>query len=199
MDTETIYLATTFDVPPQRLYDAWLSSEEHTKMTGAPARIHAEEGGSYWAHDGYAQGLLQTLEPGHRIIQTWRSTDFPPGAADSRVELIFEPDDGGKTRLLLLHSLIPEGQGEGYEKGWEEFYFGPMRAYFGGVRPKAVKQPVVKKKPGKKPAKKKAKAAKKKAARKARKPAAKKAKKKVAKRKAKAARRPARPARQKRR
>jgi hypothetical protein len=30
----------------------------------------------------------------------------------------------------VLHSAIPEGQGDQYAKGWQDHYFEPMRAYF---------------------------------------------------------------------
>jgi activator of HSP90 ATPase len=63
-------------------------------------------------------------------VQAWRTTEFPKGSPDSRVEIILETIDGG-TKLTLLHSNIPEGQADDYKKGWQEFYFDPMKEYFG--------------------------------------------------------------------
>jgi activator of HSP90 ATPase len=34
------------------------------------------------------------------------------------------------TRVTIIHSEIPAGQGEGYKKGWKDFYFKPMKKYF---------------------------------------------------------------------
>jgi activator of HSP90 ATPase len=31
---------------------------------------------------------------------------------------------------MLHHSDIPTGQGEEYRRGWEDYYFRPMQAYF---------------------------------------------------------------------
>jgi activator of HSP90 ATPase len=48
------------------------------------------------------------------------------------LEILFEPDGKG-TRITLIHTNIPENQAEGYEKGWEEFYFEPMKKYYGVI------------------------------------------------------------------
>jgi activator of HSP90 ATPase len=34
------------------------------------------------------------------------------------------------TKITLTHTNLPEGQGESYKQGWDDFYFTPMRAYF---------------------------------------------------------------------
>ncbi len=73
--------------------------------------------------------MTQVLEPNHRIVQSWRTTEFPPESPDSRLELILEEVEGG-TKLTLRHSNIPEGQGQMYKDGWVEWYFEPMQAYF---------------------------------------------------------------------
>ena len=35
------------------------------------------------------------------------------------------------TRVVIIHTDIPEGQSERYETGWIEYYFEPMKKYFG--------------------------------------------------------------------
>ena len=62
-------------------------------------------------------------------MQAWRTTKFPDDAPDSRLEVLLE-SDGKNTRLTLLHTNIPEGQGEQYSQGWLDFYFEPMKKYF---------------------------------------------------------------------
>ena len=113
---------------PADVYDAWLSSERHGAMTGDPAKIDARVGGTFEASDGYISGTTLELEPGHRIVQSWRTTEFAAEDADSLVEVLLEPDAGG-TRVTLHHSQIPDRQ-SGYEQGWRDFYFAPMREYF---------------------------------------------------------------------
>jgi hypothetical protein len=45
------------------------------------------------------------------------------------VEILLEEDSKG-TKVSLVHTDIPDGQGENYKKGWDEFYFTPMHTYF---------------------------------------------------------------------
>lgn len=128
--TDSLRLAVRLPVAPDRLYASWLDAEEHTAFTGAEAEVDARPGGRHSAWDGYIEGTILELDPPGRIVQSWRTAEFPDAAPDSRLELTFEPDGDG-TRLTLFHTEIPTGQGARYESGWEEFYFTPMREYFG--------------------------------------------------------------------
>jgi activator of HSP90 ATPase len=127
---KTLFSVSTYlDVAPDVLYRAWLSSEEHAGFTGSAASIDPAIGGRFTAWDGYISGTTLEKEEGRRIVQSWRTTEFPEGSPDSRIELVFQGSDGG-TRLTIDHSGVPEGQAEEYEHGWEEFYFEPMREYY---------------------------------------------------------------------
>ncbi len=117
---------------PERVYSAWLDAAAHSAMTGGAATVEARVGGRFTAWDGYIEGTTLELAPGRRIVQAWRSADFPEGAGTSRLEIALEAADGG-TRITLRHSDIPEGQGGDYEQGWRDHYFTPMRKYFSTV------------------------------------------------------------------
>jgi activator of HSP90 ATPase len=129
MNKENFELSCTFPVSADRLYHAWLSSDEHTAFTGGEASIENLADSNFTAWDGYIDGKILELDPGKRILQTWRTTDFPFKAEYSVLELVFEEIEGG-CRLNLYHENIPEGQGKDYEKGWVEHYFKPMTEYF---------------------------------------------------------------------
>lgn len=129
MKTDQFEVSATFPVDPQTLYDAWLDSEAHGEFTGAEARIDPKAGGTFMAWDEYISGKTLELENGKRILQSWRTTEFPDDAEDSMLELKFEKDGKG-TKLTLKHWNIPQGQGEQYEEGWQEHYFEPMLDYF---------------------------------------------------------------------
>ena len=140
MKKEALRVSTTIPVAPTTLYFAWLNSEQHTAMTGGKAKIDPELGSKFTAWDNYITGKLITLDLGRRIIMSWRTTEFPRDAGDSRVEVHFEAL-GGSTRLTILHTDIPEGQGERYRQGWNEHYFDPMRRYFSQYLPDPRKPP----------------------------------------------------------
>src|SRR4030095_8424299 len=114
---------------PAEIYEAWLSSEGHSAMTGRPAKVDGKGGGQFSAWDGYIFGKTLELTTDQRIVQTWRTTEFPDDAADSHLEVLLEAVPEG-TKITLTHSDMPEDQVDSYRQGWKDFYFKPMKAYF---------------------------------------------------------------------
>jgi activator of HSP90 ATPase len=117
-------------VAPEDVFDAWVDGPKHAAMTGAAAQSDARAGGRFTAWDGYIEGTHVELDRPRRIVQRWRSAEFPEGAPDSRLEVRLDEASAG-TRITIVHSDIPNGQGAQYEAGWAEHYFDPMRAFFG--------------------------------------------------------------------
>lgn len=116
---------------PEEIYEAWLDSEGHSKMTGSPAHATAIVGDSFDAWDGYISGKNLELEPGKRIVQSWRGASYKNSDEDSQIEVIFEAVDDG-TRITLTHTNVPDDQGS-HEPGWTTHYFEPMQRYFGNL------------------------------------------------------------------
>jgi|SRR5664280_993889 len=116
---------------PQAVYEAWMSSEGHGKMTGGAAEIDPRVGGEFTAWDGYISGRTLALEPGRRIVQSWRTSEFRAADHDSQLEVLLEAVPEG-TRITLHQTNVPDGQ-SGYEEGWRDNYFDPMRAYFSRI------------------------------------------------------------------
>ncbi|MBI5566248.1 MAG: SRPBCC domain-containing protein, partial [Chloroflexi bacterium] len=83
--SDSFELSIVLPASPARVYAAWLSSDEHAAMTGASARgsaggsadIEPHVGGTHSAWDGYITGITLELEPDRRIVQTWRTIEFP--------------------------------------------------------------------------------------------------------------------------
>ena len=111
------------------LYRAWLSSKEHSAMTGGRAAIKAEEGSSYTAWDGYISGEIMGLEPTSRMVMSWRTDEFPDDAEDSIIEILLRDSTQG-CQFTLRHTNIPPGDGQKYFDGWQEYYVKPMTNYF---------------------------------------------------------------------
>lgn len=132
MSTEAIRVYAEVPASPERIFEAWLNSAQHSAFTGGEATVDPAPGGTFSAWDGYITGTTLEVDPGKRIVQNWRTTEFPAGSPDSRLEILLEPAGAG-TRVTLVHTGIPAGQGKSYEDGWEEYYFSPMRDYFAGA------------------------------------------------------------------
>src|SRR5206468_3713078 len=122
MATESIKVTSVIPASPDRIYAAWLDSVGHGAMTGGPAEIDGRVGGQHKGWGGYIWGETLELDPDKRIVQSWRTTEFPAEATDSRVVVHLEPE-GEHTRVTIEHTDIPEGQGQKYERGWQEHYF----------------------------------------------------------------------------
>lgn len=131
-DTETdrIEMSWVVDAKPKDVFDAWLSSEGHTEMTGGQADIDPRVGGLFTAWDGYIEGKTTKIDKAARkIIQSWRTSDFSSKTADSRIEVSFRAL-GGQTQVLLKHTRLKKGDGAKYTTGWYDFYLQPMVAFF---------------------------------------------------------------------
>lgn len=126
---DAIELSVFLPATAKQIYDAWLSSEEHGAFTGGTAVIDPKIGGKFKVWDDYITGTTLELEPYRRIVQAWRTPDFPADSQDSKLEVLLEETTEGTT-LTLLHHDIPEGQGTDYEQGWNDYYFEPLKDYF---------------------------------------------------------------------
>jgi uncharacterized protein YndB with AHSA1/START domain len=141
MSTETVLVSEVISATRKRLYDAWLDSDEHSAFTAETAMIEPVVGGRHSTFSGYASGQNLALEPHRRIIQSWRTSDFPEDAPDSRLEVTFEDTLGG-TLVTVLHTGIPTGQSDRCREGWLTYYFAPMKTFFGAEStPEAAPEP----------------------------------------------------------
>lgn len=118
---------------PQQIYEAWLDSRGHTKMTGSAARAKPVQGATFSAWGGYIKGKNLTLEPGRSIVQSWRTTKFAKQDPDLQIEVLLEPIPEG-TRITLHHTNVPNGHTGYQDGGWQQHYFDPMKQYFRAAR-----------------------------------------------------------------
>lgn len=115
---------------PQAIYDAWLDSKGHAGMTGGkPATCSADVGGTFTVWNGYIIGRNLALEPGKRIVQSWRTKKFIAADPDSEIEVLLEPVGNG-TRVTVNHRNVPDGHTSYRDGGWQRSYFEPMKTYF---------------------------------------------------------------------
>lgn len=114
---------------PIEVYEAYIDEEKQTEFTGSKATSDPRVGGEFTAWDGYITGKYIELKPGRKIVQEWRSSDFPEGAPPSRFEIGLKEVKGG-TELTMIHSRVPEEVAEDIGQGWKDYYWVPMKKYF---------------------------------------------------------------------
>ena len=114
---------------PEEIYHAWLNSDEHSNMTGSPAKASEVVGEAFEAWDGYINGTNLALEPPSRILQKWRTTEFSETDEGSLLEILLQSQEEG-TLITIRHTRLPD-HGMQYQQGWIDAYFQPMKEYFG--------------------------------------------------------------------
>lgn len=121
----------TIDIPvyPERVYRAWLDSYEHSQFTGYPAQLTSSAGTRFSTLDGQVTGVIKTLSPFDRIVQTWSAAQFPDNDPDSEVEITLEPTCTG-AELRLVQRGVAANDTRRILQWWDETYLRPLRAYF---------------------------------------------------------------------
>jgi activator of HSP90 ATPase len=126
---KTIVQTVVLPATPAQVYAAFTNARIHAAFTGAPATGRARVVGAFTAWDGYIFGVHRELTKDQHIVQDWQTTEWPDGAAPSRLELSFTAVAGG-TEVRMVHSNVPADQADGYRQGWIDYYWNPLKAYF---------------------------------------------------------------------
>ena len=116
---------------PEAVYAAFISSKEHSKFTGSPAKVSGRKGAKFTAWDGYISGKNISLTRGEKIEQEWITSEFPEGYGPSILKILLKKKGDG-TELTLVQSKVPASQVDKYKSGWFESYWNPLIAYFEG-------------------------------------------------------------------
>ena len=127
MTDKTIVQLAVFETAARRVYDALMDSRQHAAFTGDKAMIDARVGGSFTAYGGYITGIFLEIEPGKKIIQSWRASDWPEGAW-SKVTIELQ-DIRGAATLRFTQEGVPEQFAEEIAQGWHDFYWDKLREY----------------------------------------------------------------------
>jgi activator of HSP90 ATPase len=123
-----IHQEVDFQVPPSRIYEVLLDAKQFTKVTGHPAEIQPQAGGSLKMFGGLIEGRNIELDPNRRIVQAWREASWPPGNY-TLVKLNLLPRGSG-THLVFDQTGIAEPDWGHLNEGWPIRYWEPLRKYF---------------------------------------------------------------------
>jgi activator of HSP90 ATPase len=137
---ESIHQETIFKASRKRVYEALTDTEQFNKLTQLSAavksgmalgstttKISREEGGTFTLFGGHVLGRHVELIPGERIVQAWRTADWPAGVY-SIARFVLMDQDGG-TKLVFDHTGFPVGQAEHLAAGWKSNYWEPLAKF----------------------------------------------------------------------
>lgn len=135
MITKNIRDEVILECLPREAYEAWLDSATHGKMIDGKASISNRVGGAFSIWDGAIVGKTLELDPvKHKIIQSWRY-DYDDWPEDKPSTLIIEfvPYKKNTCKLILTQSELPASHADEIKKGWNDYYWEPMKRYFNRV------------------------------------------------------------------
>ncbi len=123
---KTIRQSVTIKASPHAVYEALMDSRKHAAFSGMPARISRKVGGPFTAYGPYLSGVNLELVPDRRIVQFWRSSNWPRHHY-STVTFALTKVAGG-TRLRFTQVGVPNGDYKDKRSGWITHYWKPMKA-----------------------------------------------------------------------
>ena len=114
---------------PEEVYDALVDPKKHSAFTGSKATGVPKVGGQFTASDRYISGKHLALVKGKKIVQEWKTTEWPENYESSILEVTLTTREGG-TELKMFQSKVPASQVERYRDGWITYYWEPLKEYF---------------------------------------------------------------------
>jgi len=131
VEVTTIKQTVIIPADPEKVYEAFMNARIHSEFTGSKATCDPTVGGKFTAGDGYISGKNLELEKGKKIVQEWKTTEWPKGYGFSKFELTLKKVKNG-TEIIMVHSNVPEELAAELAKGWNQFYWTPLKEYLSG-------------------------------------------------------------------
>lgn len=136
--TKSLRQSVTFKVRPAAVYEALMDARQHARFTQSKVRLSRKVGGKFQVYDGGLSGTNLELVENKKIVQAWRSADWPEGHF-SKVTFALAKVPAG-TRLTFTQSGIPVEHYDNIKEGWHEYYWKPMKTMFAAAAAKAVRK-----------------------------------------------------------
>lgn len=126
--TKAIQQSVRFSMAARMLYKSWVDPKQHGAFTGGPAKIGPNPGDKFSAFEGMIFGETIFSVPGRLLVMRWRSKKFKKNDPDSILVIEFV-QEGRSGRIDLVHVNVPAHDHADVTKGWNKYYWGPLRGY----------------------------------------------------------------------
>jgi uncharacterized protein YndB with AHSA1/START domain len=126
--TKEIKQQVVFNAPPARVFAALMDSKQHSRFTGAPAKISRKAGGRFTCYGGYITGINLEIKPPGLIVQAWHSQNWPKETW-SVISLKLARSPGNKTKLSFLQTGVPADDYKEKNNGWRTHYWDRLKKY----------------------------------------------------------------------
>ena len=120
-----IHQEISISAPPAAVFKTLTDSSRFEKMTGGrKADISNAAGGASTMFGGDIIAVNVEIIPGKRLVQAWRSQNWPEGVY-SIVRFSLEPQGKG-AKLTFDQAGYPDGAHDMLSGGWHKMYWEPM-------------------------------------------------------------------------
>jgi uncharacterized protein YndB with AHSA1/START domain len=120
----TIKQTSLINAAPQQVWQALTDQEIIEVWSGAETEFVPEPEAEYSLWDGSICGVIVSVEPNKKLVQTWKPDNWT--IENSVVSFTLMPDGDG-TRVELLHENVEDFDFEGTEEGWDLYYLGAIK------------------------------------------------------------------------
>ncbi|HSI20826.1 MAG TPA: SRPBCC domain-containing protein [Verrucomicrobiae bacterium] len=113
-------------VPPRILWDALTDPQQIDGWGAGPNPVvDLVEGGAFSLWDGEVTGKVLDVEEESRLVCEWHMSGHE---TPTEVTITLEPDEEG-TKMTVMQTGVPEEEVEEFDRGWDEFYAGPIKEF----------------------------------------------------------------------
>lgn len=122
---QTIVQDYKIKAPIVKVWQSLVSQEIINDWGGGPAKMDENVGTKFSLWGGDIYGTNIEVEKFKKLVQEWYSGDWKePSIVTFKLE-----KDADFTLLELIHENVPDEEYDEIDKGWQDYYLGPLKKY----------------------------------------------------------------------
>ena len=110
---------------PEDVYACLTNQFTIELWSGYPAKFEATEGTEFELWGGDITGKILKIEPEKLIVEQW----YFDGQEEPSIVTIKLHEAGSNVSVELHHTNIPDDVYDEFVNGWEEYFFGAIKAF----------------------------------------------------------------------
>jgi activator of HSP90 ATPase len=133
VNTVTVNDNEEFRTTADEMYQTFVDPQRLAAFTRSPPKVFegAEKGGKFELFGGNVSGEYLELEPGRKIVQSWRLSQWPAGHF-SKIQIEFDQNNVDHVTVMrVTWEGVPVGQEEVTKRNWQEYYVKSIKQTFG--------------------------------------------------------------------
>lgn len=129
IDTTTVVMDVVFQCSGDDFYNVLTTPDLVSAFTHQSVMFQAIKGGRFQLFDGNITGEFIELCPGKKIVQHWRTKQWPDWLYSTVTVNINQQEDHTKVKVTLVG--VPKSDETMTRQNWERYYFTPIKRTFG--------------------------------------------------------------------